>query len=47
MVQCNPFHDVTAHDKAIWATGRACEVANTIQQLRKNAGLDLKDKVEA
>jgi isoleucyl-tRNA synthetase len=34
-------------DEAILAAGRARELINAIQQLRKNAGLDLKDKVEA
>ena len=34
-------------DEAILAAGRARELINHIQQLRKNAGLDLKDKVEA
>lgn len=34
-------------DDAILAAGRARELINAIQQLRKNAGLDLKDKVEA
>jgi isoleucyl-tRNA synthetase len=34
-------------DEAILASGRARELINAIQQLRKNAGLALKDKVEA
>lgn len=34
-------------DDAILASGRARELINHIQQLRKTAGLDLKDKVEA
>lgn len=34
-------------DEAILASGRARELINHIQQLRKSAGLDLKDKVEA
>jgi len=34
-------------DEAILAAGRARELINAIQQLRKNAGLDLTDKVEA
>ena len=34
-------------DEKILAAGRARELMNAIQQLRKNAGLELKDKVEA
>jgi len=34
-------------DEAILASGRARELINAIQQLRKNAGLDMKDLVEA
>lgn len=34
-------------DEAILSAGRARELINHIQQLRKNAGLDMKDKVEA
>jgi len=34
-------------DEAILAAGRARELINHIQQLRKNAGLEIKDKVEA